>query len=71
MKNLGCMNGWEARVWTLPNGEKHVEKADTTPQEFKDCSSKGHVRDRVSIGRCRSHVSCPICNIEYTVDSSD
>ncbi len=73
MKDLGCMNGWAARVWTKADGSKFVEKEDTTPEEYKKCKSGCH-HEFVSVrklGNCRHEYSCEICNIKYNVDSSD
>lgn len=75
MKDLGCMNGWSAIVWTKADGSKFVEKEDTTPEEYKECVRKRHMSGNhivsVKLGNCYYKCYCKICKIEYTVDSSD
>jgi hypothetical protein len=69
--SLGCMNSWEKRVWTLSDGSKKVEKEDTTPMEYTKCVMSGHNHKQTKLGECLYSYYCPICNIGYTVDSSD
>lgn len=71
-KNLGCANSWAARIWTKPDGTKHVEKEDTTPAEYKACVAAGHNRQAVrsATWSCYTYYHCDICKIQYEVDSS-
>jgi hypothetical protein len=74
-KDLGTMNNWEARIWTMPDGSKRIEKEDTTPAEYKECvrlrhMCNGHVTS-VKIGNCYHACYCHLCKIQYKVDSSD
>ena len=66
-KNLGCANGWSPIVWTRPNGEKFVEKTDTTPEEFKMCN---HACREVKKGNCWYQVYCDVCKITWDYDCS-
>lgn len=56
VKNLGLMNGWKEN-----------------PVELTECRAKGHMPEvvRSATWRCYSYYSCPICKIQYEVDSSD
>jgi hypothetical protein len=54
-KDLGWMNGW----------------GDNQPVEFKKCIKAGHQRRVEKTGSCLSVVYCDICEMYYSVDSSD
>ena len=72
MKDLGCANSWDAIRWYDNKGRiVRVEKEDTTPDEFKKCAKLGHKIGERKIGHCLHRCSCGICDITYTVDSSD
>jgi hypothetical protein len=53
-KDLGWLNGYN-------NG---------LPKEFEKCQSQGHETEGKEIGNCASYSYCPICNIEWRIDSS-
>jgi len=54
-KNLGTMNGW----------------GKMAPQEYRDCQDKKHRLKKENKGRCLTRESCPVCKIEWLIDSSD
>lgn len=54
-KNLGTMNGW----------------GKMAPQEYRDCQDKKHRLKKENKGKCLTRESCPICKIEWLIDSSD
>lgn len=70
MKYLGISNSWDARVWTLPNSSKHIEKEDTTPDEYKKCRQAGHKTRETEIGHQLYRVYCDECNIYWEYDCS-
>lgn len=77
MKYLGFANGWDA-VINYPTYKDMVnrtngvvEKPNTTPPEYTACVSLGHKHTAQIKGRCWYVYSCPICGIEWEVDSSD
>lgn len=58
-KDLGCANGWA--------------KDSKEKQLYTECSKirPRHQLLTYKIGNCYNRFICPICNITYTVDSSD
>jgi hypothetical protein len=57
MKDLGTANGWSENC-----EEKQLVQA---------CWDKKHVQRSINLGRCYNKYVCDICQITYTVDSSD
>lgn len=53
---------------------KHLGAANgwlMQPQELKECEKQRHKQKEQQLGNCYHEYTCDICNIKYTVDSSD
>lgn len=68
--NIGCMNFWPAVIWTLPDGTKHVEKEDTTPELYTKCVEAGHKTHETQKGNCWYQVYCDVCGLTWDYDCS-
>ena len=54
-KDLGWLNGYN-------NG---------LPEEYEKCRAQGHKVSGREVGNCAYEYTCNICNITYSIDSSD
>jgi hypothetical protein len=72
MKNLGCMNGWYG-ITRYPNGwdMPPVKEPDRVPPEYTACSAARHPLTSTKLGNCWYQYECPICGIQYDIESSD